>query len=392
MIILPTSYALAAIVASAVIVSFLPLLRRRYGYLALSLLVASVVYRNEFLGYLLWIVLLFAFVRLVERVTPLTAKLGKKRWRYACAGMLAVLTIFFAGSVHLLDRVSIRAFGVLWTIPEHDMWLLLRTMSFLWEFGSGRSKKLVFVDYLIWIAFPFTMLGPLIRPSEFFPQYDRPASEQAPSKVVDRNWWRKLSLAIAQMIVGAGLDRATVAIDHLGSHWPKLFIIFGTAPWGFYLVTSGTFHLMECLAFLWGIDLPPSFDLPFGRRNLSEFWARWNMTVTRICTDYLFYNRWGFKKVNVYLNLMMVFLAVGLWHDMNPYWGTWGILHGIGFCVYVWYRTHKQQLAWVSRIGSARIREIGSRAFTYVFVCLCWYVANKIVLGLHHGPLPNHLY
>ena len=162
---------------------------------------------------------------------------------------------------------------------------------------------------------------------------------------------------------------------------------------GFLLTTSGTFHLMECLAFLWGIELPPSFNFPFGQVNLSEFWARWNMTVTRVCTDYLFYNRWGLKKANVYFNLMMVFLAVGLWHDMNLYWGTWGILHGAGFCVYVWYRTHRQQLTWVTGIESARVRKLASRALTYVFVCLCWYIANKIVFGLFlHRQLPHHLY
>jgi D-alanyl-lipoteichoic acid acyltransferase DltB (MBOAT superfamily) len=391
MIIFPISYAPAAIIASAAAVLCLPLLRRQYGYLVLSLLVASVVYWNQFFGYLLWIVLVFAFARIVEGVTPLEAKLQKKRWTYACAGMLVVIAIFFAGSVHILDLVSVRAFGVLWKLPDHDMWLLLRTISFLWEFGSGRLKKPGFVDYVIWISFPFTLLGPLIRASEFFPQYGNAASERVLSKIVDQKWWRKLLLASAQMIIGAGLDRVTAVLSDLGPHWPKLFIVFGTGPWAFFLATSGTFHLMECLAHLWGIELPPSFNYPFGQMNLREFWARWNMTVTRICTDYLFYNRWGFRKANVYFNLMMVFLAVGLWHGMNPYWGTWGILHGIGFCVYVWYRTDRERFAFARSIGTQRLREIGSAGATYVFVCLCWYVANKIVLGLHHGPLPNHL-
>ena len=243
---------------------------------------------------------------------------------------------------------------------------------------------------MIWITFPFTLLGPLIRPSEFFPQYGNATSEQGRSKILDQKWWRKLLLAIAQMIIGTGLNRATAAINEFAPHWPKLLIIFGTGPWGFFLATSGAFHLMECLAHLWGIELPASFNYPFGQLNLREFWARWNMTVTRICTDYLFYNRWGFKEANVYFNLMMVFIAVGLWHGMNPYWGTWGILHGIGFSVYLWYRTHKDLFSFSRSIGTQRLREIGSAGATYVFVCLCWYVANKIVLGLQYSA-PNSL-
>ena len=212
----------------------LPLLQRQFGRLALSLLVASVVHRYQFFGYLLWVVALFAFVRVIDHLTSATATAGKKRWSYACAGMLTAIAVFFAGSLHFLNRASIRAFGVLWTPPDHDMWLLLRTISFLWEFGSGRCKKLGFVDYLIWITFPFTLLGPLIRPSEFFPQYGSIAPPKALSTVVDRDWWRKLLLATAQMIIGAGLARTNTVIEHLGPHWPKLLIIFGTAPWVFF--------------------------------------------------------------------------------------------------------------------------------------------------------------
>ncbi len=391
MMLIAAEYSLVAVIASAVAVICLPLLRRRYGYLALSLIVATVVYRNQFFGYLLWILLLFGFARFLERITPLEAKLGKRRWTYACATMIAVIAIFFAGSVHLLDRFSVHAFGVLWTLPDHDMWLLLRTISFLWEFGSGRLKKLDFIDYVIWITFPFTLLGPLIRPSEFFPQYGNAESKRTATEVVNREWWLKLSLAIVQMIIGAGLNRVTVGLDHPGPRWPKLFIIFVTGPWGFYLSTSGGFHLMECLALFWGIKLLPSFNYPFGQVNLRDFWARWNMTVTRICTDYLFYNRWGLKKANAYFNLVMVFIAVGLWHGMNLYWATWGILHGIGFCVYVWYRSHKERFAFADSIGSHRMREIAGAAGTYVFVCLCWYVANKITDVLLRGPIPDHL-
>ncbi len=382
MMLIAANYALLAVIASAVTVLCLPAIRRPMGYLVLEFLVAGVVYGHQFFGYLLWIALLFAFARVIERVTPLAAKLGKQRWTYACAGMLAVIAIFFAGSVHLLDCVSIRAFGVLWTLPDHDMWLLLRTTSFLWEFGSGRLKKLNFIDYAIWITFPFTLIGPLIRPSEFFPQYGRAAPPQGLAKVVDRNWWRKLMLAIVQMIIAVVLARATIAIDHVVPRWPQFFVLFGTAPWGMYLSSAGFFHLMECLAPFWAVELPPSFNYPFGQVNISEFWARWNMTIVRVCRDYLFYNRWGFKRVNIYLNLLLVFLAVGLWHSIGWFWGIWGLAHGLGFCVYLWYRTNKEKFAVVRKIGSVRQRELLSRVTTYIFVCVVNYFATKLALAV----------
>ncbi len=379
---LSANYASIAIVLAALLAICIPYLRSPNGYFALGTVAAIAVYGRGIFGFLFWIVSLFVVARVIDMLATPTATYRVKRWTSACVTMLIALAIFIAGSMHLLDRVKVVAFGVEWILPTHDMWLLLRTISFLWEFGSGRLKKIDFRTYLIWIALPFTLLGPLIRPSEFFPQLSRSAGGEVRTIVIDRKWWSKLALALTQMAAGVGLNCISDFIDGLGPHWPKVFEIFGTGPWSFFLSTSGFFHLMECLALFWQIQLPISFNYPFGQRNISDFWARWNMTVTRLCTDYLFYNRWGLKKINVYFNLILLFTAIGMWHDLNWYWVIWGLLHGLGFCAYVWYRNHKASFAFGEGITTPRIREFGSRALTYVFVCLCWYVANKITFRL----------
>jgi D-alanyl-lipoteichoic acid acyltransferase DltB (MBOAT superfamily) len=371
----------------------MPFFRTPTGYLALSALPAIAVYKSAIFGYVVLIFLPFAFTWGIERLTLPIAKIQLNRWRCARASMLLVLGIYAVGRLHYLDRVVISVFNSSWTFPVRDMWLLLRVVSFLWEFGSGGVRQPGFLTYAVWITLPFGLVGPLIRYSEFFPQYSRPVPTQASCiPPYTRTWWLKLFLSISQMTFGAGLDYLTVPLNQQGLRWLKLLVIFGTGPWAFFLKTSGTFHLMQCLAGFWGIELPTSFNYPFGQPNISEFWARWNMTVTRVCRDYLFYNRWGFKKVNVYLNLLLVFLSVGLWHDTNWYWAAWGLLHGTGFCVYLWYRTHRERLAFIVTVFPLKVREITSRALTYTFVCLCWYVANKITFFLLGRQLPYHLH
>lgn len=366
----------------------LPATRRPVASLVLNTLIAAALYRSACFGYALWLLVLYGFTRGVERLTVNETSRAANRWNWACIGIASVLGLYAVGASGRYNAFRIGAFAIATLVPMHDMWLLVRSVSFLWEFGSGRIRENRFLTYAIWMSFPFTMLGPLIRYSEFAPQYTK-AKIAAPSWVViDREWWSRLALAIGQMAAGTAMGYLAARIDARPAHWPKLLIIFGLGPWGFYLTVGGIFHLMECLAKFWAIDLPPSFNRPFGQPNLSEFWNRWNMTVTRVCRDYLFYNRWGFKRANAYLNLMIVFLAVGLWHAMNLYWATWGLLHGAGFCVYLWYRTHKDSFGFIQQIASARTRRLASIALTYVFVCLCWYAANKIVIGLQgHRPL-----
>ncbi len=112
------------------------------------------------------------------------------------------------------------------------------------------------------------------------------------------------------------------------------------------------------------------------------------MTVTRVCRDYLFYNRWGFKKVNVYLNLMILFVAIGAWHGTNLYWISWGALHGLGFCAYLYYRNNKDRFAFAHERMRPVFHELAARISTYVFVCLCWYLASKIALFLLGRHIP----
>lgn len=199
---------------------------------------------------------------------------------------------------------------------------------------------------------------------------------------MDRKWWRRLGLAIVQMTAGAVLYHVSERLGAAEQRWPKLLITFGSGPWGMYWGTGGGFHLMECLALAWALELPLSFNYPFLQPNISEFWARWNMTIVRACRDYLFYNRWGLKTANLYFNLMLVFIAVGLWHSFNWYWFLWGALNGVGFCIYLFYRSHRDELLSLRERLPLRLRDLGSRIVTYVFVCWCSYGAGKIAMAV----------
>jgi D-alanyl-lipoteichoic acid acyltransferase DltB (MBOAT superfamily) len=385
-------WGLAAIVASALAAYYLPFLRRPTGYLVLTIMVAIAVYREAILGYVLCIVALFVFTRLVERLTGEGGQSRISRWSYACAAMFAALALFLIQSWHLLDRAQVRVASVTFVAPQHDMWLLVRVVSFLWEFGSARLPMPTLSAYLVWILLPFTTRGPFLRYSEFRPQYlqvERPARQLPPMEAI---WWRRLALAAVQIAAGGACAWLSAEISGLPHRWPKAFIVFGTGPWSFYLLTGGTYHLMECMSALWDVELPLSFNYPFGQPNLSEFWARWNMTITRVCRDYLFYNRWGLRTINVYLNLMILFLAIGLWHGANYYWTTWGLMHGVGFCVYMYWRNHRERLAELGARIPSPIRDAGARALTYAFVCLAWYLATKIALALLRAQSPNGLY
>ena len=155
-------------------------------------------------------------------------------------------------------------------------------------------------------------------------------------------------------------------------------MVLVTGPLGFYLTYAGFFHLMQVLAVPAGFALPDSFRWPIGRQNVSEFWANWNMTATRVFRDYLFYNRWGGRRHHVFVNVMILFALVGLWHAANAYWLLWGLLHGALFCTYLFWRRYNTRLAFIPLRGT-RAARVAAAVLTYVCVCACWYVPSKIL-------------
>jgi D-alanyl-lipoteichoic acid acyltransferase DltB (MBOAT superfamily) len=169
--------------------------------------------------------------------------------------------------------------------------------------------------------------------------------------------------------------------------WSKKWVaIFLVGPWSFYLISAGSFDVQCFVARTWNLSLPMAWNAPFFRTNLSAFWANWNMTMTSLYRDYLFFNRWGLAKANIYLNAMIVFVAMGVWHALNWYWFIFGIYHGLGFCAYLWFQQAKKKYAfgmWISWWPVALVCWL----FTYVFVCLGWLIPSKIVeyLGLAEG-------
>ena len=86
--------------------------------------------------------------------------------------------------------------------------------------------------------------------------------------------------------------------------------------------------------------------------------------MTSAFRDMLFFNRWGLAHPNLYLNTVVVFLAVGLWHAVNPYWILWGLIHGLGFCAFILWRKWRgpgaQPLPWV--VGWGQIVEAAHAA------------------------------
>ncbi|HVL67969.1 MAG TPA: MBOAT family O-acyltransferase [Vicinamibacterales bacterium] len=297
------------------------------------------------------------------------------RWRLALAAITVVSVLFVAGRAAGWQDVLLPLGPTAFVLYALDMWLLLRLVTLLWEVGSGRQRAPGAAQFAAWVAFPLTLAGPLVRYSEW---PDRPEPDR--HLYARAWWWRGIVEGAAKMTAGRALGLLPAVVPADLPHAPivtGLLLVFLVGPVGFYLIFAGYFQLVQQLSLVVGVRVPDSFNWALGRENISAFWANWNMTAVRVFRDYLYFNRWGMRTHNPYLNVIVLFTLVGLWHDVHAYWILWGLLHGLLFCAYlVWKRISVSMDLPLRGTAAARL---ASRVLTYVAVCAAWYLPSKIL-------------
>jgi len=136
-----------------------------------------------------------------------------------------------------------------------------------------------------------------------------------------------------------------------------------------YCDFSGYTDIAIGLGLIMGFRLPFNFNSPYKALDLSDFWKRWHISLSRWLKDYLYIplggNRKGKFRTN--LNLLTTMLIGGLWHGADLRFLIWGALHGIGLVL------NKLGTSIFGRSsGRGWLSGTISVFFTFHFVSFCW--------------------
>lgn len=95
---------------------------------------------------------------------------------------------------------------------------------------------------------------------------------------------------------------------------------------------AGYSYMAAGVARVLGINIIINFRRPYFAQSVTEFWKRWNISLTKWLTTYVYIPLGGSRcgKLRTYLNIMVTFLVSGIWHGANWTFIFWGALHGLG--------------------------------------------------------------
>jgi D-alanyl-lipoteichoic acid acyltransferase DltB (MBOAT superfamily) len=284
---------------------------------------------------------------------------------------LGVLCVF---KYYGLFGETLRAFGIpapiaQLTLPLAISFYTFESMSYTIDVYRRQlapvKSPLHLALFITW--FPHLIAGPIIRPSEFVPQLERP------SAVTRERFFSGLNLmAIGYTKKLFGADwLATLADPAFAApeRYTSLELVVAVYAYAFqiYLDFSAYTDIARGASRWFGIELPENFDSPYLATSITDFWRRWHLTLSHWLRDYLYVSLGGNRLGNArtYVNLMATMLLGGLWHGASWTFLVWGGLHGLWLAV-------ERGLGVKATTEAAGVGLWVRRVWTFHLVCLAW--------------------
>ncbi|WP_333797325.1 MBOAT family O-acyltransferase [Rheinheimera sp.] len=309
-------------------------------------------------------------------------------WRFAALLMLATLSNFYAGRfICRASQLRVRRFALFATVivnlavlatfkyldffivslaqfmsvlgiqadlPLMDLLLPIgisfftfQSLSYSIDCYRGKITECKsFNNFALFVSFfPTLLSGPITRASMLLPQIsDSRKQYQEPAEqglvLVCRGLIKKIIFAdqLALHLVNPAFDNP--------SAYSSGFLLLAVYAYSLqiYMDLSAYTDIARGLAQLLGFRLPENFNQPYKADSVSNFWQRWHMSMSGFFRDYLYFSLGGSQYGYVYLNLMITFVLIGLWHGAGWNFILYGFLHGSVVCIERYFRNRRKLL------------------------------------------------
>ena len=266
---------------------------------------------------------------------------------------------FFVDMANQFAGIGFTHFDI--AVPIGVSFFTFVQIGFLIDAYNGQLVKHDFSRFIVFAAFfPCVTAGPLVMQSEMMEQLSH-----AKFKAFDL---RRVTIGLTMFAMG--LFKKIVLADSIAPFADSVFagaqhgMAFdaGTAWIGalcyalqLYFDFSGYSDMAIGLATVFAIKLPLNFASPFKATNISDFWRRWHMTMTRFFTAYVYsglamygmrkgmlwrLNRVGRFVLAAALPSFLTFLCAGVWHGAGWNYVVYGAMHGTAIATFLAWREY----------------------------------------------------
>ncbi len=269
-------------------------------------------------------------------------------------------------------------------LPMGISFYTFQTMSYTIDVYKRKRKAERHLGYFaLYVSyFPQLVAGPIERSDRLLPQFRK---EHIFNYDKAKSGMQRMLWGFLQKIVIA--DTIAVVVNNVYNS-PHNFggLAFIIATLGFalqiYCDFAGYTNIAIGCAQIMGIDLMENFRQPYFAVSISDFWARWHISLSTWFRDYVYIPLGGnrVKKARHYFNVFVTFLLSGLWHGANWTFVLWGSIHGFIRMLEEAIASLFKKRNIVIMPKSPRLKKVLSIIATFIIVCFAWifFRANSI--------------
>ncbi len=296
-------------------------------------------------------------------------------------GMLAGFKYmnFFTESINFFLEAfktdsSLPVFRILF--PVGISFFVFKSLSYTIDVYRGiRSAEKHFGYYALYVSFfPQLIAGPIDRSSNLLPQLHHPrefSTERLISGMKLMLWGFFKKVVIA--------DRLGLYVDEIYANpeaYTGLSVILATVLFAFQLYGdfSGYTDIARGSARMLGFDLMINFNRPMIARSLRDFWNRWHISLTTWFRDYVLYSLPYVRNKKVifgrlYINLIVTYLLMGLWHGADWNFVIFGFLNGVFLVIETITEKPRNQFLDITGINHFRfVRNLSGNIVTLALI------------------------
>ena len=187
-----------------------------------------------------------------------------------------------------------------------------------------------FINLAAYIAmFPQLIAGPIVR----YVDIARELESRTHSVSLAAEGVRRFILGLAKKILVANVLGELVAEFKATESSSVLFVWVYAVSYALhiYFDFSGYSDMAIGLGKIFGFNFYENFNYPFISRSITEFWRRWHISLGSWFRDYLYIPLGGNRvsAIRRIFNILVVWMATGLWHGAAWTFVMWGLLFAV---------------------------------------------------------------
>lgn len=236
---------------------------------------------------------------------------------------------FFIENFNLVTGLSVPLLNI--ALPIGISFYTFQMLSYVVDVYRGEVRaQRNYIHLAVYIAmFPQLIAGPIVRYSDLAPQLENRTHRLEDAAAGSR----RFLLGLSKKILLANLLGELVASYKAAAEPSVLFAWLYAVAYTLqiYFDFSGYSDMAIGLGRIFGFRFLENFRYPYLAASITEFWRRWHISLSSWFRDYLYIPLGGNRvsKPRWLLNLLLVWMATGLWHGASWNFVLWGLLFAL---------------------------------------------------------------